>query len=249
MLPSLEWCTIPAGNVTISYRFLLEIVNSEAQWLEDERVFQVEAFRIAKYPVTNAQYALFMQAPNGFSNPEWWDFSPFARDWRAQHPQPYGPYFKGDDSPCNHVSWYDAMAFCGWLTGETQLPIMLPTEQQWQRAGQGDDGRVFPWGNEFERDRCNGNAISRSTSPVTLYPAGVSPYGVFDLVGNVEEWCLTAYKTGANDDLLTDSMRVYRGGSFNLGRLGMELTVRSGALPDYEKGLVGFRIVCGSLSI
>lgn len=244
VLPLIEWCDIPAGNVTITYKFFQGVVNHPAQYLEEQRSFWVESFRIAKYPVTNTQYQLFIEAHNGYSNPMWWDYSPYATKWRAQQAQPSEPYFRGDDHPRNIVSWYDAMAFCRWLAAETQLPITLPTEQQWQRAGQGDDGRIYPWENNFDTARCNGNNEIKKTTPVTRYPDGISPYGVYDLAGNVEEWCLTEYETGSNDDLSSDSMRVYRGGSFNLGQNGLRLDERGGADPDYEIGLVGFRVVC-----
>ena len=243
MLPLLEWCQIPAGTVTISYKFSQGVVNHVLQYRTEQRLFEVEPFHIAKYPVTNAQYQLFVNSPRGYLNPGWWDYSSYAREWRKQHAQTSAPYFRGDEHPCNHVSWYDAMAFCRWLADETQLLIRLPTEQQWQRAGQGDDDRIYPWGNDYDIGRCNGDNVIRRTTPVMHYSTGSSPYEVYDMVGNVEEWCLTEYESGSNDDLSTNSMRVYRGGSFNLGQNGLRLDERGGALPDYEIGLVGFRIV------
>ena len=241
MLPVLEWCDIPAGNVTISYRIFQGIVDHVPQYLEEQRTFWVESFRMGKYPITNAQYQLFIEAPNGYSNAVWWDYSLFAQDWHAQNAHPSTPSFPGDDLP-RPASWHDAMAFCRWLSSETQLSITLPTEQEWQHAGQGDDGRLYPWGNDFEHGRCNYE--SRRPRPVTHYPNGVSPYGVFDMVGNVEEWCLTEYYTGTDGDLLTDAMRVCRGGWFMYGALGVCLDQRGGAGPDYERDFVGFRVVC-----
>jgi len=116
------------------------------------------------------------------------------------------------------VSWYEAVTFCLWLREASGERISLPTEQQWQRAAQGDDHRVFPWGNDWNGNRCNnGKGIRQTltlTTPVRAYEGkGDSPFGVVDMVGNVSEWCLTTYDTGSMDVNGTGA-RVLRGGSW-----------------------------------
>jgi formylglycine-generating enzyme required for sulfatase activity/glyoxylase-like metal-dependent hydrolase (beta-lactamase superfamily II) len=124
-------------------------------------------------------------------------------------------FFKqGDDHPVGSVSWNDAQAYCRWLTDEFGLPFALPTEAQWEKAARGTDGRWFPWGNEpAAGNRANladqrfmtkyGNARHPDptlddgfveTSPVDAYPDGQSPYGVFDMAGNLGEWVYDIYQ-------------------------------------------------------
>jgi len=170
------------------------------------KTFPVEAFEIAKYPVTNAQYDIFVR--DGYADPQWWNYSPEAVKWRAEHAESMETAFVGDDLPRTNVSWYDAVAFCRWLSaaltpdpspsgrGEKTFQIRLPTEQEWQRAAQGDDGRAYPWGAKFDKSRCNFN--TNSPTPVTQYPNGESPFHVLDMSGNVWEWCSTNWGTGAD---------------------------------------------------
>jgi len=206
------WREIPQGKVTLTYK---------GGYVQEATTFTIPAFHMAKYPVTNAQYDLFVGHPDGYRNPAWWDYSPDAKQWRANQPQAEQTGFAGADRPGSNISWYDAVAFCRWISALTGEKIMLPTEQQWQRAAQGDDGRDYPWGNDWDGARCN-NSISpfdsNSTTPVTQFEGkdkGDSPYGVVDMSGNVWEWCLTAYETGKSDLFGTD-VRVLRGGSWSI---------------------------------
>lgn len=270
-IPLLEWCFIPPGDGIIIFEHNEGVVNGVFQYRREERPFSVEAFHISKYPVTIGQYRLFVEASDGYCCPDWWNYSPFAQEWRQNHPQPNLSFYEHylikhpsvqkssvskrlppppadilEEHPQEQVCWYDAMAFCRWLSNQMQLSITLPTEQEWQRSAQGDHQSIFPWGDHFEIDRCNcADSITggRATTPVTRFPGGASSFGVVDMAGNVEEWCLTDYDSGRHDDLTTDTTRVYRGGSFNLGQKGLHMNNRGGALPDYEIGLVGFRLV------
>lgn len=104
------------------------------------------------------------------------------------------------------------------MTGEN---IMLPTEAQWQYAAQGDDGRTYPWGNDWDCKRCNNSVSpcsSNVTTPVTQYEGrnkGDSPFDVVDMAGNVWEWCLTDYEKQTDDINSTANSRVLRGGSWD----------------------------------
>jgi formylglycine-generating enzyme required for sulfatase activity len=203
-------------------------------------MFEVERFYLAKYPITNAQYQAFVDASDGYRKIEWWDFSTEAKTWRNKNAQPQPTTFEGDDRPRTNVTWYEALAFCRWLSRQSGQTITLPTEQQWQRAAQGDDNRRYPWGDEFDEARCNFN--SRETTPVDYYPAGVSPYGVMDLCGNVWEWCLTEWGTDSVE-LTGSNIRSLRGCSYYENRANrLLLNYRSGGNPPDRNFFTAFRI-------
>src|SRR3990172_5183662 len=114
---------------------------------------------MAKYPITNAQFHIFVDALDGYMNPQWRDFSSAAKAWHAEHPQPSYPSFDfKSPHPRVNVSWYESMAFCQWLNAQikqSEYQIILPTETQWQRAAVGDTGYIYPWGDEFDPKKCN----------------------------------------------------------------------------------------------
>lgn len=214
-----EWIHIPAGTVTLTKDIWEDSYIAEGT----ARDFHVSEFVIAKYPITKAQYAVFKNEgyPSG----------------QGEH-------------PVTKVTWYDALNFCTWLSEKISLPITLPTEQQWQRAAQGDTGWEYPWGDKFDSSRCNIDESGiRTTTPVTQYPTGVSPYGVLDMSGNVDEWTLTDWETGRNDgDINNENPRVVRGGSFNDDSYGATCASRNNLNPDPNWGSYGIRVVCSPLS-
>ena len=178
-LPDIDWCAVPAGDFLFGR-------TRERRTLPE--------FRIARYPVTYMQFQAFVKAPDGYQNPAWWQILPASSHSVAEQEFPYGNH------PRDNVSWYDAIAFCRWLSDKLAQVITLPTEQQWEKAARGTDGRNWPWGNQYlvgyanvdERDEHNpvGPTYLRSTTAVGMYPWGESPYGVMDMCGNVWEWCL-----------------------------------------------------------
>jgi formylglycine-generating enzyme required for sulfatase activity len=89
------------------------------------------------------------------------------------------------DHPVVCVSWDDATTYAEWLSERTCQPWRLPSEEEWEKAGRGTDGRLYPWGNAFDTVRCNAGGAD---SPVGNYPSGASPYGVQDMEGIVKEW-------------------------------------------------------------
>jgi len=216
------WIEIPRGKTLLVY----------TDWGYEAIEVEVQPFAIAKYPVTNAQFAKFIEA-GGYRERKWWTDA----GWRAREEgwnydeyswMPSGtPWteprywndskWNGADQPVVGVSWYEAVAFCLWLSDVTGEDIMLPTEEQWQYAAQGDDDRAFPWGNAWGGRRCNCSVDrygSKGTTPVTHYEGkGDSYFGVVDMAGNVEEWCLTDYYNKTNDVNSTALERVLRGGS------------------------------------
>lgn len=172
-LPLLDWITIPSGEVKIAGSTLRINYN----------------FQLGKYPVTNAQFNAFLHDRNGYQNSRCWNFSKAAAEWHDNNPVPVEPKFKADDHPRQNVNWYEAMAFCSWLSQKAGLIVSLPKAAERIRATQGDDGRIYPWGNDFDSERCNTREnLIRSTTRVNRYENGASPFGIIDLSGNVWEW-------------------------------------------------------------
>lgn len=230
LMPLLDWCAVPAGEVTVEYE-------------KKSRNFHIDAFQISKCPVTTAQFTMFLEDPKGYQNEKWWTFSPSAETWHKEHPEPLKPMCPWGDHPRNNVGWYEAIAFCRWLSDKTGLPITLPTEQQWQRAAQGDDGRLYPWGNKFDVALCNTHeSRQKTTTPVGRYPKGASPYEVLDMAGNVWEWCLNT-EYGGNSALTSDAVRAVKGGSFIGAYHRARSTFRFYLNPLSRYATIGFRLV------
>lgn len=263
-----EWITIPEGYVT------LKKSQYSYDYIQSEAIFSVPLFQIAKYPITNGQYATFIEA-GGYNDKQWWTEAGWiARSENCQEtydPDGYGGHVgprvathiawtepsewtpsswnkesRYDDQPVCGVSWYEAIAFCRWLSDATGEAITLPTDQQWQRAAGGDDGRLFPWGNEWDATKC-ANSIGKHTRNRTLVyhykGVGDSPFGVVDMVGNVGEWCLTAFKTG-DTAIEGDVIRAMRGASKGVAVVEpFYITARSFNLPVARNNNTGLRIV------
>lgn len=233
-----DWVQVPAGSVT------LQIAQDpdHPSWGTRPVTIDVPAFVIAKYPVTNAQYEAFVR--EGYRNSKWWDYSKEATEWRRHRPDPGVTGIEGQDLPRTNVSWYEAVAFCRWLRSRTGLAITLPSDAQWQRAAQGDDQRIYPWGSIFDAEACSSrDSLRKSLTPVGSYPGGGSPFGVMDMAGSVSEWCRTRWADGSND-LTGDQERVVHGGSWLSGREYLECRYRFGSLPFGGSDSLGFRIAC-----
>ncbi|MDX1657039.1 MAG: SUMF1/EgtB/PvdO family nonheme iron enzyme, partial [Candidatus Competibacteraceae bacterium] len=176
-LPDIDWVAIPDGVVII----------------EDHGEFQVRPFAIARHPVTQAQYQAFID-DGGYTDERWW--AGLAEAVR----EPERPAFEYANHPRETVSWYEAMAFCRWLSDRLGFQVSLPTEAQWQQAAQGGDGREYPWGQGYRPGFANvGETWEKPhhlsmTSAVGIYPQGASLQKVLDLTGNVWEWCLNKYE-------------------------------------------------------
>jgi len=134
----------------------------------DATVLQ-RTFTIGKYPVTNAQYKLFLDANPGAAVPKDWD--------NEKREYPMGK----ENHPVAYVSYNDANAFCKWGG------YRLPTKNMWEKAARGTAGRTYPWGEDWQDGKyCNSMASNiGDTTPVDNYPEGASPYGIMDMAGNV----------------------------------------------------------------
>jgi formylglycine-generating enzyme required for sulfatase activity len=180
---------------------------------EEKSVHRVELTRgyfLARYPVTNQEYRSFLDA-GGYQNPAWWDEAgtAFLEKERIVRPAWWDDArLNGPNQPVVGVSWWEARAFCRWLTEtlEDEKPswwrpgsrVCLPSEAQWEYAARGTTGRTYPWpeGQPDER-RANFDQRLGKTSPVGIYLTGATPEGLRDMAGNVLEWCLDIYDAEA----------------------------------------------------
>ncbi len=195
-LPDIAWCKVPGGEIA----------------LEDEAgVFPVEPFYIAKYPVTYVQYHAFLEADDGFPNPDWWRGLTFER------PDKLGRQFnRRDNHPAENLAWFDSVAFCRWLSAKLGYKIRLPTEWEWQQAATGGEReREYPWPGAWDSGRANTieSELSHSTA-VDMYPQGASVVGALDMAGNVWELCRNEYDNPSRTALAGEARRVVRGGSW-----------------------------------
>lgn len=231
-----EWCAIPAGLVTLADRS----VNLN-------RNFNVQPLFMAKYLITFEQFQVFVDDTQGYQNPIWW--KGLDANSKARTLQPQGKDHT-TNLPRDNVNWFEAVAFCRWLSECTSENIRLPTEWEWQWAAQGPGGLVYPYGNVFDSSKCNAaeSGIGKTT-PVTQYPQGASPYGLLDMSGNVWEWCQNKYDTPEDIDLAGDSERALRGGSWleDDDFMGcMDTSYRFSCNPAYRNDFQysGFRLCC-----
>jgi len=208
----------------------------------------VEEFWIDKFPVTNAEYARFIVATKRRPPLDW-----------DEGVIPDGKYLH----PVTMVSWYDAQAYCRWEIKR------LPYEDEWEKAARGTDGRRWPWGNKIDPDRLNTYYHVGSTTEVMRYENGVSPYGVYDMAGNVSEWTASDFDPYEGSDAPSDLFvpkvmqesadpsdrgrglaeqvevlgvyKVRRGGSWKSDPFSTSAYHRNYSMPHYASNFFGFR--------
>jgi len=188
---------------------------------------------IDQYPVTNEKYRVFM-LDSGYENHQWWSSEGWK--WRTEKSITSPKYWNDEKwNKVNHpvvgVSYYEAEAYAKWAGKR------LPTEQEWEKAARGEDGRQYPWGDEFDKSRCNSEESGIGhTTPVIQYPNGVSTYGCYDMAGNVWEWCDDWFDKKAG-------RRVIRGGSWTNAQKILRTSSWGRGAVDYRYDYVGFRLV------
>lgn len=220
-------------------------VTRKQRWYESEyprQSLNFRGYRITRTVITNAQYAAFV-ASTGHRAPdvdrETWEgyglIHPYERTrrhaWREGRP-PQGR----EDHPVVLVSYSDALAFARWLSETTGDSWRLPKESEWERAARGDDGRRFPWGEEFDAALLNSHDRGPfDTMPVGSFPEGASPHGLLDAAGQVFEWTASASGKGHH---------IVKGGSWDDSGCGVcRPAARHGRPDELKHILIGFRLI------
>jgi len=189
---------------------------------------QLEPFYIDKYPVTNRQYKKFIEATSQ-GPPANWKTVTFPAGMA--------------DHPVTHISWFDAQNYCQWAGKR------LPTEEEWEKASRGIDGRTYPWGNHWKQNICNWAGVAGpegpATSPVGYFKVDCSPSGCYDMAGNVKEWVNDWYEKYFLSSFIHEDFgqkfKVLRGGGCETkDPKALRVSKRSRARP-HERGPWGFR--------
>jgi sulfatase modifying factor 1 len=235
---SADWALVPAGE--------FEMGAEGGAATSDEgpkhKVY-LDAFYIEKYEVSNADYAVFVKA-TGRRPPE--NDDPKYSLWRGTS------LLDGvAELPVINVSWDDAAAYCKWIGGR------LPTEAEWEKAARGTDGRVYPWGNDPVTGNRTNYSIENVTfweGPATLakvnqYDFGRSPYGVYEMAGNVWEWVQDWYDEGYYKGGVTRNPkgpsegkeRVVRGGGWQSNSETVRSANRNKHAPTDRRIYIGIR--------
>jgi formylglycine-generating enzyme required for sulfatase activity len=283
--PLLGFVEIPAGPFLMGTReedipMLRKRFGGERElyeWETPQHEVTLPTYYIARYPVTVAQFQAFVEA-GGYRERRYWVEAEQAGVWKdgevkgicddetREGPADFGKLWNLPNHPVMGVNWYEAMAYCRWLTEALRRwegrpeplatllrkkgwSVTLPSEAEWEKAARGTDGRDFPWGRELDRNRTNcADTDIGTTSAVGCFPGGTSPYEVEDVSGNVREWTRSLYREyphepeDGREDLQADGIRVLRGGAFRTAAGRTRCTTRAMGSPDVER-FGGFRVV------
>jgi formylglycine-generating enzyme required for sulfatase activity len=320
--PRFQRCQGPYGEYLLPP--LIEIDGGMYRIGSDEGLYEDEApvhsvdintFKIGQFPVTNAEWSLFMKA-DGYEDERWWETQEAKawrcgegtaegpkqqwredrqylqthydniRDWQGQGRitskqaddweqiarmddsefeallekwYPPGrqtqPAYWNDDAfnnlaqPVVGICWYEARAYCAWLSAQTGQSFRLPPEAEWEAAARGLAGRRYVYGDDFDAKLCNTfETHIRHTTPVGVFPGGETPEGLVDMTGNTWDWTSSLYQSypyDANDgreDPVTEGRRVLRGGSFFNRPQRVRCAARYHRDPDLRT-CSGFRVV------
>lgn len=194
----IEWISISAGDFTMGSLPGDPYAQTNEQ---PQHTVYLDAYQISKYEITNSQYKSFMDA-GGYSNIAYWTADGWTWKTNNSITEPAywsaGTYNSGMVFP-NHpvvgVSWHEAYAFCNWAGAH------LPTEAQWEKAARGNNStNYWPWGSTWDASKCNSQYNTAPdtftySSPVGFFSTGISPYGVYDMAGNVWEWVNDWYQS------------------------------------------------------
>ena len=232
-LPDIDWIEVPAG---------------EFLYGEKKETRELPGFYIGRYPITNAQFQAFIDDGGYNEKARWWD------GLQERVEEPYDPGWTEPNRPRETVSWFEATACCRWLSDRLGYEVRLPTELEWEKAARGEDGRDYPWGDEYRAGYANvdekatkaGPTYLQQTTAVGLYPHAASPYGAEDMAGNVWEWCLNRYDNPEQTESGGNEPRALRGGSWDDDPGYARASYRNWNSPDYRFNDLGFRVVCSA---
>lgn len=227
-------CNVPSGAFLMGSDPKQDPAGTKDE--QPQHIVTLSAFEIARFQVTVAEYACFLRARQYK-----------VENWSAQQGKL--------DHPVGRISWHSAVAYAAWLAECTGEAWRVPTEAEWEKAARGTDGRIYPWGDDFDPARCNTSESGiNGTTPLGTYPQGASPYNVQDMAGNVWEWTNSLFLlypytiSREREDPLSPEKRVLRGGSWNSSARRARAAYRDQNEPDYFLDRVGFRMVRVPLS-
>jgi hypothetical protein len=222
-IPDIDWMRIPEG-----------------QFAYQNKQHSLPTFYISRYLVTAKQYQAFITAPDGYSNDKWWD------GLAVRQKSPGKQTFAFSNHPRETISWYDAVAYCRWLSKLLQYEVRLPTDAEWEKAARGTDERVYPWGNDLIGGYANimdtSTGMIMQTTAVGIFTQAASPYGILDMAGNVWEWCSSLFDYPDENALDDVGQRILRGGSWYNSATAAQTTYRNAGDADGRSPLVGFRV-------
>jgi toxoflavin biosynthesis protein ToxD len=211
----------------------------DRSWIAKEcprHTITLKPYRLARWPVTNAEYREFLCDTGHAELPSSWAFRQFPQE-RSNH-------------PVYTVSAASADAYASWLAGRTGRHFRLPTEAEWEWAAAGPEGLEFPWGEHFDAELANTAETGLFCStPVGAFVGGESPFGLQDMAGNVEEYVADNYTAYPQGEFIEDHLvrmlgtyRVARGGSFARFRDLARTRRRHGQNPRSSTYAMGFRL-------
>jgi formylglycine-generating enzyme required for sulfatase activity len=260
-----EYVLVPEGEFRMGDNF----EEGDADEVPVHTVF-LDAYYIGRYKVTNLEYQRFLK-DGGYEKREYWGAGGFneygkePRFWKD-------PRFKGGGLPGNEgfpvvgINWFEAAAYCRWLSAKTGESYRLPTEAEWEKAARGTDQRRFAWGEKIDGRYANyefsGDPYEPGLTPVDFYDGmtkegfltkeNVSPYGAVEMIGNVWEWCFDWYGGSAYYSAsLKENPRGPEAGSSRILRAGgwvdsayyHRAANRNSSFPENRNPIQGFRCV------
>jgi formylglycine-generating enzyme required for sulfatase activity len=245
-----DYVLVPAGEFRMG---------DDAQLARERPAHMVEldAFYISKFEITNRQWKQFRDDP-GYDDPKFWPGGRVVpRDQVPYWSQAnnHGGGTPGSDAyPVIGVNWDSATAYCAWLSAKTGKRYRLPSEAEWEKAARGTDGRRYPSGQTIDRRQANyvGAQAYDTVMPVGSLEGGASPYGAYDMAGNVLEWTQDWYDRDYYSvsprknppGPASGAYRVVRGGSFFVEAFDLRSTARFAAWPSFRAHrMIGFRPV------
>lgn len=243
ILPPL--CPVPEGIFTMG-----SDSSQDAHTDESERPqYQVPVgnFAISQYPLTVAEYRCAVQAQVVREPPKYANRRNQFADWARQ--------LKNLDHPVVCISLNDLSAYVKWIAQLSGQPWRLPTEAEWEKAARGADARLYPWGNAFDKNKCNTNkSWIGEPSSVGKYPDGASPYGAREMAGNVYEWTTSVFKpypylaTDGRERGGPEDLYALRGGSFYFAPDYSRAAGRVNATPTNYNSNLGARLAASAWS-
>ena len=217
---------IPGGEYPMGSDFRPPRMQDSPQWYEPSHTVSVDPFYIDVYEVTYFQFLHFDVSEDREYK--------IKGDWRSYYQTGYEYY------PVPNVAYDDAVAYCEWVGKR------LPTEVEWEIAARGPESFRFPWGQEWQLGMSNTNEIGiANTQDVGMFPQDKSPFGVYDMLGNVQEWTSTRMRAyprspARRDPVFNRRLRVVRGASYAIKAANFGLFLRMGFLDNFQAG-TGFR--------